>query len=82
MAQMGEHALHCDDIGCLGCECTPECSEWGDENFALGAMHERREIVKLIRKLDTHTTHSERCLRSHVFAERLLRQLGEDYDAG
>lgn len=51
----------------------PVCQ--GEENM-------RRQVVEIIRYLDRHTTHSERCLPSHSFAQKLLNMLGENYDAG
>jgi hypothetical protein len=42
----------------------------------------RRQVVVMIRQLNNHMTHSERCLPVHSYVQKLLNQLGEDYDAG
>lgn len=42
-----------------------------------GAQVEREHIVGLIKMLNTHGTHSERCLKMHQGFERLLELIGD-----
>jgi hypothetical protein len=42
-------------------------------NEILNSM--RQHVIGLISVLDSHTTHSERCLRQHWLAERLTTHL-------
>jgi hypothetical protein len=48
----------------------------------LGEENMRRQVVVMIRALNNHMTHSERCLPVHSYVQKLLNQLGENYDAG
>ena len=65
--------VHGWDFTDEGGDVCPVCQ--GEENM-------RRQVVVMIRQLNNHMTHSERCLPVHSYVQKLLNQLGENYDAG
>ncbi len=52
-----DHSVHCDDWGCGGCQCTPDCDYWDEEPNVLA---ERERIIAL---LETEAT---------IYADALL----------
>lgn len=49
-----------------------------EELMEIGVKHERDRIIKLIDDMDNaHMTHSEKCLKQHSFAEKLVNRIKE-----
>lgn len=43
-----------------------------------GALEERERIIKIIERINNHgMTHSEKCLRHHLFAEQALKEINK-----
>lgn len=42
-----DHSVHCDDWGCGGCQCTPDCDYWDEEP---NVLEERKRIIALLER--------------------------------
>jgi hypothetical protein len=51
---------------------------WLAEHDADVAKAERERIIKIIERINNHgMTHSEKCLRHHLFAEQALKEINK-----